>query len=180
VADIPDDGRPLIRRETVRVLLIDPAVRVLLFEDSDPGLPSRPTFWITPGGGIDPGESPVDAAVREVAEETGLDLAPATLSGPVASRRVKHGYSDKVVEQGEVFYSARVEPFEVVTDGHTEDERLSMIGHRWWTVGELRATAERIWPTELHRLVAAVVEGRSASLEIDASEESIVPAKRKG
>lgn len=176
MSDIPVDGRPLIRRETVRVLLIDPTDRVLLFEDSDPGLPSRPTFWITPGGGIDRGESAVEAAVREVAEETGYDLAPAALNGPIAYRRVVHGYSDKVVEQGEAFYSARVDPFDVVTDGHTEDEQLSMLGHRWWTADELRATEERIWPTELHRLVSAVAKGPTDPLEIDASEESTVPA----
>lgn len=158
------------------MLLIDPTDRVLLFEDSDPGLPSRPTFWITPGGGIDPGESAVEAAVREVAEETGYDLAPAALSGPIAFRRVVHGYSDKVVEQGEAFYAARVEPFDVATDGHTEDEQLSMLGHRWWTADELRATTERVWPTELHRLVAAVSAGRPLPVELSADEESSVPA----
>jgi 8-oxo-dGTP pyrophosphatase MutT (NUDIX family) len=176
VSDIPADGRLVIHRETVRVLLIDPAHRVLLFEDSDPGLPSRPTFWITPGGGIDPGESHVEAAVREVAEETGYDLAPAALSGLIASRRVVHGYSDKVVEQGEGFYSARVQPFEIVTDGHTEDEQLSMLGHRWWTVAELRATGERIWPTDLHVVLTAVLSGSSFPVALSAAEESTVPA----
>ena len=155
--------------------MIDPANRVLLFEDSDPGLPSRPTFWITPGGGIDPGETPAEAAVREVAEETGHVLEPATLRGPIADRHVVHGYSDKIVEQREIFYLVRVAPFSVVTDGHTEDEQLSMLGHRWWPVTELRMARERIWPTDLHRLASAVVEGRPLPVELSAAEESTVP-----
>lgn len=176
MSEFAADGRPVIRRETVRLLLIEPANRVLLFEDSDPGLPSRPTFWITPGGGIDPGESAEQAAVREVAEETGHLLSPDALRGPIADRRVVHGYSDKIVEQREIFYSAAVVPFTVVTDGHTEDEQLSMLGHRWWKLDELRATTERIWPADLHRLLAAVLDGDRLPITLDAAEESTVSA----
>lgn len=172
------DGRPVIRRDTVRLLLIEPANKVLLFEDSDPGLPSRPTFWITPGGGIDPGESAEQAAVREVVEETGHLLSPDDLRGPVADRRVVHGYSDKIVDQREIFYTAAVAPFNVVTDGHTEDEQLSMLGHRWWQLDELRTTAERIWPTDLHRLLEAVLTGGPLPMALDSTEESTVPARR--
>lgn len=32
------------------------------------------TFWMPPGGGSEPGETPEAAAVREVKEETGLDV----------------------------------------------------------------------------------------------------------
>ncbi|HEX6335784.1 MAG TPA: NUDIX domain-containing protein [Jiangellaceae bacterium] len=174
--DVAADGRPVIRRETVRLLLIEPADRVLLFEDSDPGLPSRPRFWITPGGGIDPGESVEQAAVREVAEETGHLLSPDALRGPIADRWVVHGYSDKIVEQREIFYSAAVTPFTVMTDGHTEDERLSMLGHRWWKLDELRSTTERIWPTDLHRLLEAVLAGGPLPVTLDVTEESTVSA----
>ncbi|MFA6427791.1 MAG: NUDIX hydrolase [Candidatus Magasanikbacteria bacterium] len=38
-------------------------------------------LWETPGGGLEPGETPYDAAVREVKEETGYDIEIDRLSG---------------------------------------------------------------------------------------------------
>ena len=68
--DDPAD-RPRTSRETVRVILIDND-KTLLFEDSDPGIPDS-HWWVTPGGGIDDGESQQQTAIREVREETGYD-----------------------------------------------------------------------------------------------------------
>jgi 8-oxo-dGTP pyrophosphatase MutT (NUDIX family) len=168
--------RRLERRETARVLLIDPDHHVLLFEDSDPGLPERPTFWITPGGALDPGETAEDAALREVAEETGHELESASLAGPVARREVVHGYSDKVVEQTETYFVAKVPRFEVDTTGLTLDEQLSMQGHHWWSIDELRGTDATVWPRGLVDLVTAVLDGASFPVPIDGAEESTVPA----
>ena len=66
------------------MLLVDAAGRVLLFEGFDPARPEH-RYWFTPGGGLDPLESPAAGAARELAEETGLRLDPAELGEPVWS-----------------------------------------------------------------------------------------------
>ncbi len=55
-------------RRGVRALILDPADRVLMvrFEDE------LGSWWSTPGGGIDPGESDAEALARELSEEVGL------------------------------------------------------------------------------------------------------------
>lgn len=166
--------RPRKSRSTVRVILVDPADRALLFEDSDPGVPGA-TWWMTPGGGIDPGESEAETAVREVAEETGCVITAADLVGPVARRYVVHGYSDQVIEQDEVFYLARVAAFDVDVSAHTEDEQLTILQHRWWTRAELETTGAQIWPSELARLWRLAEESGPMPLDLGEQEESTVP-----
>ncbi len=56
-------------RHAARVVLLDPQARVLLMRYDDP--PPNGTNWSTPGGGLEPGESHHEAALRELAEETG-------------------------------------------------------------------------------------------------------------
>jgi 8-oxo-dGTP pyrophosphatase MutT (NUDIX family) len=55
-----------------RLLVIDPADRLLLVRCHDPVAPVQGEWWEVPGGGVDPGEDTVTAALREVAEETGV------------------------------------------------------------------------------------------------------------
>ncbi|MEM8738359.1 MAG: NUDIX domain-containing protein [Planctomycetota bacterium] len=61
-------------RHAARVLLLDARGRILLFRFVDP-VTAAP-FWITPGGGLDPGETHREAAQRELKEETGISLIP--------------------------------------------------------------------------------------------------------
>lgn len=61
-------GKDLLHLPAVSVLVFDEQGRVLLVRSAD----SRK--WTTPGGMIEPGESPADAAVREMWEETGLKV----------------------------------------------------------------------------------------------------------
>ncbi|WP_375433047.1 NUDIX hydrolase [uncultured Friedmanniella sp.] len=165
--------RPRRTRQTVRVLLTDDDERTLLFEDSDPGLEGA-HWWVTPGGGIDPGESEVEAAIREVGEETGIRLTAEDLVGPIARRHVIHGYSDQVTEQDESFYLARVGQVVVDVSAHTEEEKLTFLQFRWWSTEELRNTDDWVWPHELVELLHLVDEPDRWPVELGVQEESTV------
>jgi len=94
------------------------------------------------------GEAIADA-LTPVERREALDLV-----GPLLTRVVVHGYSDKVVDQHEVFYVVRVAGFEVDTTSHTEEEQLTVADIRWWALPDLAATDDDVWPRD----VLAVLE----------------------
>ncbi|MFI6131810.1 NUDIX hydrolase [Micromonospora sp. NPDC051141] len=145
-------------RRAARVLLIDAAGRVLLFEGSDPGRPGH-RYWFTPGGGLDPGETPAQGAARELAEETGLRLTPAELGAPVWSETVEFPFDGVWYRQEQEFFLVRVPGWEVDTAGFDDFERASVHGHRWWVVTELAATTERYYPPDLPDRLGRVLTG---------------------
>lgn len=170
---VPPGERPHRSRSGARVVVTD-GEHVLLMADTDPGLPGS-RWWVTPGGGIDDGETPRQAAVRELAEETGLRVEAGQLLGPVAIRDVVHGYSDQVLHQHESFFVLFTPRFEVDTAGQTEGEQLTMAGSAWHPVAELDHLPEPVWPSGISRLIAAAATSGGWPIELGAVEESTVP-----
>lgn len=166
--------RPRRSRSAARVIITD-GRSVLLLADTDPGLPGT-RWWVTPGGGIDPGETPLQAAVREVEEETGLAVGPGRLLGPVATRIVVHGYSDQVLSQTEAFFLLHVaETFAPDAAGLTPDEQITLDGWAWHRLDELAAVPEPVWPADLAALVALGAVPRHWPVDLGSVEESTLP-----
>lgn len=151
------DGVPF--RRGARLILLDEADRVLMAQGHDVDRPDR-HWWFTPGGGIDTGESAVEAAVRELREETGLELDPAVVVGPVATRSAVFDFHRQAVRQDEEFFLARVRaPGPLVTDGWTDVERAFMDELRWWDLDALERVQVQVYPEDFVTLVRGVLGG---------------------
>lgn len=141
------------------MLLVDGRDRVLLFE-MHPA--DGRVFWCPPGGGLEPGETHEQAAVREVLEETGWALE---VLGPVIGhRRQVVTWNDGVTyDCAEVWLLARVEAFEVDSSSWTHEERIDMGAHRWWTLDELYEATVELTPNDLAaRVRVLLTEGPPA------------------
>lgn len=155
---------PIEYRDAARVLLLDREDRLLLFRCQAPG--ADRAFWITPGGGLEGGESYEDAARRELREETGL--ADTALGPCVWTRTHTFDWLARRLCQHERFYLVRCEAHDVSLDGHSEEEREVLTDHHWWSANEIIAAGDKSFaPRGLGELLAALLAAGAPSEPID-------------
>ena len=125
----------------------------------DEDQPER-AWWFTIGGGIEEGEDPRAAAVREVFEETGIRLKhpiwsvpfstgpPSSISWPLPLAKTSGS-------------SSRTPPSTTLSrDGWTELERSVIDTQRWWDIDEAAATIDgEIYPAQILEYARAWRDG---------------------
>jgi 8-oxo-dGTP diphosphatase len=143
------------RRPSARLLILDPAGRVLLFRFvHKSGALAGEDYWATPGGGVQAGETFAQAALRELEEETGIR---SRTPGPELARRefALHLETGETVWADERYFVVAAASQAVSRDGWTVVEQNVMTEHKWWSTEELAATTETFWPDNLIALIGA-------------------------
>jgi 8-oxo-dGTP diphosphatase len=150
-------------REAARALILDPEDRVLLVRFEFPG----GTRWALPGGGLEPGETPLDAIRRELIEEVGLAEVEI---GPHVWTRVHvipfiNGRFDGQREKIHLVRTPAFEPRPTLTWEQLNAEYMFEL--RWWTLPEIAASPVIFAPAALPEHLSEIVAGRLPIAPID-------------
>ncbi|MFC6015200.1 NUDIX hydrolase [Plantactinospora solaniradicis] len=151
----------VIERSVVRVVVLDALSHVLLFHTKDPTYPELGTWWELPGGGIEPGETYREAAVRELAEETGIAITPEQVGAPTWRRRATFRYRGERLINNEVVVVVRLSTPEPPVDGaaRVEFEDEDYFDYRWYPMAEIVGSTGRFYPGRLPELLGPFLDG---------------------
>ncbi|WP_210604367.1 NUDIX hydrolase [Brevibacterium oceani] len=143
---------PNLTRVAVRIILLDSASRVLLFEGRDlSDTEDVVRFWFTVGGGRDENETLRETAERELLEETGL--SGFDLVGPFHRREfdfLNHGEPQHQIEH---FFAARTARTNLTDSNWTDLERKAMTTWQWWSADDLETKDITYFPENLPDLM---------------------------
>ena len=142
-------SRPeILYRVVVRALLLNEEGSILLLRSTNPA--THVSFWCTPGGEIEPGETAEEALRRELLEE--LRFSDFSTRGPVWSGNTEFTWRGIRHRQHETLYlcqakgDLRIEgPF-----GHDEEGILEA---RWWSSVEVLSSGADFRPVELPDII---------------------------
>ena len=140
-------------RHTARALIVSPELELLLISVKLPWLSSP--IWTLPGGGIEAGESAIEAARREIQEETGLDYRGELI--PAWYGTIEFQHLGKTFTVHEQYFVAMVnERFTPNTDQMLDYEKDFTLEVRWCNSDGLAAENVHCSPRQLSDLLEAV------------------------
>jgi 8-oxo-dGTP pyrophosphatase MutT (NUDIX family) len=131
------------KRQASRLIVIDQEGRILLFRHA---FKTGKTFWAPPGGGLEPGETFEQAALREAHEELGTQQLTIEYLWENTTDFV---YIDQPVQQQERFFRATCDLANLLSNVEETHRLEGIVEVKWWTLADLELTEDVVFPAGL-------------------------------
>ena len=175
----PRDAEGYFHRQAARIVAVNERQEALLVRGHDFS-DSTHWWWFTVGGGVEPGEAPHEAAVREFFEETGHRLEAKVLTGPVLRRHATFDFHQLTCKQDEDFFFVRISSaLQFSRAFETEVEKQVIDELKWGDLTELEgaiACGTVVYPLNFVPLVRGWLRGWNGET-IEISEGTVLPKR---
>ncbi|MBP3618905.1 MAG: NUDIX domain-containing protein [Lachnospiraceae bacterium] len=147
-------------RKSSRAIVLNEQNQIFLFRYTFDFFAEKESIWITPGGGLDDGESFEEALKRELFEELGIELSGSDSTPQIYYRFPLYELkSGKTVQSEERFYLVRLDETEFSYAGWTENENKRMTAGKWWSLEKIKQSKEKFFSEDVVEIMERLSEG---------------------
>jgi 8-oxo-dGTP diphosphatase len=141
-------------RNVARAILVNDKHQCFLFKLKLPWISD--SVWMAAGGGMEAGESPQAALIRELYEETGLTNVE--VGRLLWECRFSFQYNNEIRPVYERYYLVKTADFKPSFAGMEHYEIDSLIDFRWWSLAELQTATDHFTPNQLPTLLPQILQ----------------------
>lgn len=147
-------------RNSSRAIVLNKRNEIFLFRYTFDFFAEKESIWITPGGGLDDGESFEEALKRELFEELGIELSGNDSTPQIYYRTPLYELSNgEKVQSEERFYLIRLDETEFSYANWTESENKRMTAGKWWSAEEIRRSKETFFSEDILEILERLSRG---------------------
>lgn len=149
----------MVTRKSSRAIIINRNHEIFLFKYNFDYLSYGKAIWITPGGGLEDGESFDEALKRELYEELGIQLNQ-------YHKQIYYRNPIYTLENGETvqceerFYLIYLDGIEFTYTNWTDTEQKRMLLGKWWSLNEIKESKDEFFSSDIIHIINDLSKGK--------------------